>query len=230
MLGKIYSLLGFVGVAMLLGGGAFGGYLYFTGALSGDRVGRIAAILKGEEAAPAASQPAATQAAAVEPEPTMAERPADEIKRQRREDRIRRALLERSKRDVIAQRELLETAIHELVTRGDAFDAEKQRWEEARKLADKEERDEGFEQYMTYFAKLPAKQAKDELIRTWKKQKADALRIMTAVKPTEGRKILELMTTPEEAEVRHELLEQIRNQAVDSFAPKSGKTSGDASN
>lgn len=229
MLGKVYSLLGFLGVALLLGGGALAGYLYFTGALSADRIAQISAILQGKEVG-AASQPAATQSAASKPEALSGERPVDEIKRQRREDRIQRALLEQSKADVVAQRELLESAMHDLIVRGDRFDTDKKRWDDARKIADKKERDEGFDQYMEFFRKLPAAQQKEELVATWKKDKAGGLRIMNMLKPTEGKKVLELMKTPDEAEIRHDLLEQIRNQAVESFAPKSGTTSGDARN
>lgn len=229
MFGKVYSLLGFLGVALLLGGGGLMGYLFFTGALSSERIGRVMAILRGEPLAPA-SQPAATQPAASQPELLSGERPADRIKRQRREDRIERALLEQSKADVAAQRELLESALHDLIVRGDRFDGEKKRWESAQKIADKKERDEGFDQYMAFFKKLPAVQQKEELVATWKKDHADGLRIMNTLTPTEGKRILELMKTPEEAGIRHDLLEQIRNQAVESFAPKSGKTSGDASN
>lgn len=216
MLKRLYSLFGMLSIAVVLAGGGLAGYLFGTGKLNAERIEAIAAVLRGE-AGTAASQPV-SQAADSQPasQPGVkSARSADELRQQRRDDRLRRAISERSTRDIAAQKELLGQAMQELVAREESFESSKKAWkEEQAKLRDVN-RDEGFEQELKYVAKLAPKTAKDHLIKTWNKQRADAVRLIVALPQSAGQRILDQFKTPEEMLILHELLEQVRNSGAD---------------
>jgi hypothetical protein len=220
---KIYSLLAFVSLIAVLAGGGLAGYLGLTGKLGGDRLERIAAVLRGEPEAPAsqpAVEPAASQPAS-QPAHKSA-RSAEELRQQRRDEQFRRAVLERAGRDVAAQKDLLAQAMQELISREESFEAGRKAWKEEQARLRDTNRDEGFEQELKFVAKLAPKAARDHLIKTWNKQKADAVRLISALPPSAGQRILDQLKTPEELAILHELLEQIRNSGAEAPAASSG--------
>ena len=89
--------------------------------------------------------------------------------------------------------------------------------------------DEGFKRELEYVGKLSPKQAKEHITRTWKKHPIDAVRLFMKLNTSKGKAVLEQFRTPEEIEIMHELLEQIRFQDMKKDALASGKTTGDAS-
>jgi hypothetical protein len=228
LLRRIYGILAFVSLAALLAAGGLAGYLLGTGKLSAVRAERIAAVLRGElDTLPAASSQPASQPASA---PVVQRaRSADEIRQQRREDRMQRAVLERSRRDVAAQRDLLNQTLQDVIARADRLDRERKQWLSDRERLSSVSRDEGFEREVKIVSKLSPAIAKDHLLTTWNKEKADAVRLFTALNESAGKRILEQMKSPEERRIMSELLEQVRNQG-ESFAPRSGTTPGDAAN
>jgi len=206
---KLYALVAFFSLALVLALGGLSGYLLGTGKLSGERMDAIAAILRGEtrEAAPvAASQPASSQAVAGRA-PT-----ADELRLQRRQEHLRRAVLEGATRDLAAQRDLLDRATAELMSREEQFDRSKEEWAREQVRMQEAGRDEGFERELKYVSSLAPRQAKDHLVKTWTKRNADGVRMLAALDPSKGKRILEQLKTPQELQVLHELLEQLRTQ------------------
>lgn len=228
MLRKMYGILAFASLAAVLAGGGLVGYLFGTGKLNATRTERIASVLRGElDTLPSAASQPATQPASA-PSAQRA-RSADEIRQQRREDRMQRAVLERARRDVASQRDLLDQSMQDVIARADRLDRERKQWTADRQRLSNSSRDEGFEREVKYVAKLSPQVAKDHVLRTWSKQKADAVRLFTALSESAGKRILEQMKSPEERRIMSELLEQLRNQGVEPLAPRSGTTSGDAS-
>lgn len=228
MLRRIYGILAFASLAAVMAAGGLGAYLFGAGKLNATRTERIAAVLRGElDTLPAAaSQPSSQPTSA----PTSQRaRSADEIRQQRREDRMQRAVLERSRRDVAAQRDLLNQSMQDVIERADRLERERKQWTADRERLSNASRDEGFEREVKYVSRLSPQVAKDHVLRTWSKEKADAVRLFTALSESAGKRILEQMKTPEERRIMSELLEQLRNQGAEPLAPRSGTTTGDAS-
>ncbi len=226
MIRKLYGILAFVSLAAVLAGSGLAAYLFGAGKLNGTRVDRIAGVLRGEfDALPAASRPASQPTSAPA---TQRSRSVEELRQQRRDDRVQRALLERTRRDVAAQRDLLDQTVQDVIARSDKLDQDRKAWKSERERLSNTARDEGFEREVKYLAKLKPALAKEHLVKTWNKQKADALRLFSALNESAGKKILEEMKSVEERQIMSELLEQLRNQGADPLAPRSGTTPGDA--
>ena len=131
---------------------------------------------------PPSSQPSSQPASQPTSEPTQkTTRSADELRQQRRDEQIRRAVLERTNRDLAAQKDLLSQAMQELLTREETFESQRKTWKEEQLRLRDSARDEGFEQELKFVAKLSPKQGKDHLVKTWKKQRADAVRLVSAL-------------------------------------------------
>lgn len=226
---KIYDVLAVLSVSTVLALVGVVGVMYGQGRLDSENVSKIADILRGQDAA-ATSQPAASQPAeaGAEPKETGAAGPTsrstDELREQRKAERLRRAALERATEDLLAQKRLIDQALQELITREEALEAEKSAWTEQQKKLREEVQDEGFERELQFVSKLAPKQAKEHVLRIWKKSPADAVRLFNALKVSTGQQILAQFKSAEELDILHELLEQIRRQDVDRAPPRSGTT------
>lgn len=227
-MGKLYEALSVLSIGTVLSVGAFGALLYFDGSLTGERVNMIGKVLRGEMDDAPANQLAGTDTPAAESQPASAPSgsSAEELRRRRREDLLLRASLERARRDLMAQKLLLDQALQALIEKQERFSTEKAAWTEQMKKLQDTARDSGFELELTYVSKLPPKQAKEHLLMTWRKSRADALRLLNALKPSVGQQILEQLKSPEEVKVLHELLEQLGSQEINTLAPESGTTGG----
>lgn len=221
---KLYGLLSILSIATVLATGSFCAYLVFEGKLNGERVEKIAAVLRGELDMAAASQPTSAPASQPMEEETHVRRSAEELKAHKREERLQRAILDRAAADTKAQRDLLNQALQELVQREEKLQSEKTAWDDQRKKMTEQAQDAGFEKELALVSKLPAKQAKEHLLLTWQQQKADAVRLLNALKPSTAQAILKELKTPEEAAVLHELLEQLRLSNSKDADVGSGKT------
>lgn len=142
---------------------------------------------------------------------------------------MQRAVLERSRRDVAAQRDLLNQSLQDVIARADQLERERKQWLSDRERLSNASREEGFEREVKIVSRLSPQVAKEHLLTTWHKQKADAVRLFTALSESAGKRILEQMKSPEERRIMSELLEHVRNQG-EPFAPRSGTTPGDAVN
>lgn len=221
---KIYNLLAMCSIATLLATGGFAGFLFGTGRLNAGRIEKLAALLRGELDTPlgaAASQPTSTSAPAA---PQRHGASADETRRQMVQEQLHRATLERAASDIAARQGLLNQAMQSLIKTQEDFEKSKAAWlAQQRKLSDAA-RDEGFKRELQYVEKLNPKLAKEHVLRTWKEQKADAVRLFAALAPAKGQRILEQFTSPDEINIMHELLEQLRLSGADQFTDGSGKT------
>jgi hypothetical protein len=77
-----------------------------------------------------------------------------------------------------------------------------------------------------YVAGLAPAQAKEHVLRLWKKQPADAVRLFMQLDVGRGKRILAQFKTPEELETMSQLLEQLRLQEPPEQAEGSGTTTG----
>ncbi|MEP0846848.1 MAG: hypothetical protein HRF50_08515 [Phycisphaerae bacterium] len=226
---KLYDVLAVLSVSTVLALVGVVGVMYGQGRLDSENVNKIAEILRGEDAA-ATSQPTASQPAEAANEPKVpvaagpTSRSTDELREQRSAERLRRAALERATEDLLAQKRLIDQALQELITREEALESEKSAWIEQQKKLREEIQDEGFERELQFVAKLAPKQAKEHVLRIWKKCPADAVRLFNALKVSTGQQILAQFKSAEELDILHELLEQIRRQEVERAAPRSGTT------
>ncbi len=224
---KLYNLLAIFAISSLLASTGVLGYLVGAGKLSPLRAELIARVLRGELDAPPppASQPAASQPA--EEEPRRA-RTADEVREMRRMEHLESLRLERARRDLAAQKELLDQALAHLVSEQEGLVKQRDEFEARRKRLAEADKDVGFQRELQYIAGLQPKQAKEHLLRSWAKQPADAVRLMMKLDVSKGKRILEQFKTPQEIETMHELLEQVRRQDSESDLAKSGTARGEA--
>lgn len=242
MLRRLYHVAGLFSMAVVLAGGGVAGYLWFAGRLDASRLKQLAAILSAAPAdaaaAPAAdaaaaqaadgvAAPAATEAgdgAGHDDEPGA--RTEEAIRAARVREQLRRAVLERASQDVAARQALLDQALAHLVDLQERFEREKTEWLKQKESLGTAARDEGFRRELEYVSKLPARQAKEHVVRAWASDPADVVRLFMAMPPATGKRILAELKTPQELGIMHELLEQIRLADVDRFAAESRTTPG----
>lgn len=212
MLGKLYNTAAVLSIAHLVALIGLLGLLYSSGKLTPERVEQIAGVLRGEFDEP-------EEAAPVEEAPD-AEGPARsqsdvEIRRLRNEDRLIRAMGERAYRDRIAQQELLDRTLQHLITAQEQFTEQQKRSE--RELEERRGKviDEGFEKERTLVSKLSPELGKKHVLLKWQESPADTLRLMNALPESVTTEILELMTSPDEFRIMHELLERLSKETVD---------------
>jgi hypothetical protein len=225
--GKLYHTVAVVSIAITLAGGALIGLLYGTGKLTPDRVDSIAEILRGEseEAGQAEEDTTASEQTASDEEDKA--RSEEEIRQQQRESQLHRALIERARQDVIAQRELLDRSLQHLITEQESFEDQQAAAKAALERRKGEVADEGFQKELRIVSKLSPKLAKEHLVRKWKESPADAVRLLSAMSESTSKRILGQMKTPEELQIMHELLERLSEDKVVSVKRTSGRTAGD---
>lgn len=224
MLTKLYHTLAVVSLAVVLAGGGLAAYLYFSGRVNAADFAQIAQILRGQaRASPPPAEPA--------PPPPPPETPADlPPPVSRGEAPLRRAELERARRDVQAERELLSRSLEDLIARSAQFERQKAEWLAQQQKLRSEAREAGFARELEYLARLAPKQAKEHLVLTWKKDPSGAVRLINAVPTAVGLRILDQMRSQDEIVILHELLEQLRTLQADSSREAQDAKRGVAAN
>lgn len=226
MLGKLYHVIAVVSIAIVLAGGGLLAVLYGTGRLTAERLETIAHLLRAGADAQTATAPGTpeSQPAAAGGAARLAS--AEELRAQQRDSQLRRALTERARRDLAAQRELLDRALQDLIVREERFAAEVQAQKSELEQRSGKVRDEGFEKELKIVQKLPAKLAKEHVIRKWKQSPADAVRLLNALPESASKRIFGQMTAGEELQIMHELLERLASEKVDRLTDGPGTTAG----
>lgn len=224
MLQKLYGALAIFAIATMLASSGLGGYLVLTGKLNADRVDLMAKVLRGEfDSQPADESDTDTIDEQPIPEKTVADDPKA-LSQQRRDDQVRRALVERAKREMEAQHELVQHTMKELVTRTEQLDAARDKFEEQKRRFTGEAQDEGFRVLVEQVAGMRADQGKNFIMNQWSKDPARTVAVIKALKNRDKKQIFEKMKTPEEERVLFELLEQLADPRLDSIVPPSRTT------
>ncbi len=216
MFKKIFNAVAALSLAIVLAGGGLAGYMYGTGRLDAERIDTIAAALRGEfdagqeqveETPPAEETPA---------EPTA--RSADEVANLRRQEHLESLRLERAARDVAAQRQLLDQALQHVVHEQELLTDDRQRFAAARSRTFDVAEDLGFQKELEIVTTLPPKQAKEHILRVWKSQPADAVRLLVEMDASRTRRIFEQFKSEDELVIQTELLERIRTRGMEGNA------------
>ncbi|MCH7870512.1 MAG: hypothetical protein IID33_02315 [Planctomycetes bacterium] len=227
MFSKLYGLVAIISVALLLAGSGFVGYLLYADKLTVERLELVASVLRGElddaledeEAQPAGDEQT--------PGGRHAARSASEIDDARRHQQMQSAVLDRSADDAAARQTLLDQTLAHLVGLQEQFQTEKAEWVKQKETLAADARDRGFRKELDYVKSLSSKQAKEHIVRTWRKNKADVVRIFMAIPTRQGKTIMAQLKTPSEMDLLHELLEQLRLQDVEGLAAESRRSRGD---
>ncbi len=224
---RLFNLASIVSLSTLLALAGVTGALVAQGRLSGDKLEQIATILRGEEIeSPEHAAPASAPAPMPAEESHSFADDATGAHPPRHAELMKRASLERARQDLLAQQRLVDHALAELVSRQETFDQSRQTWKSEQQKLSEDMKDEGFERELQYVSKLSAKQGKEHVLRMWRKNPADAVRLFNALKVSTGQQILAQFKSADELDILHELLEQIREQDVDRYLPGSRTTSG----
>lgn len=209
MIGKFANAVGILATATLLASGGFVGFLFGTGRLNHARLETVVAVLRGElddrrSTVKGDKEPVATQPAA--------DRTADDVQALRQRERLESLRIERGLADLEAQRRLLDQAMQSVVLEQERLAKEKATVTAQKKDKTDTALDEGFKKELEYVSGLSPRQAKEHIIRVWRKQQADAVRLFMELDVGRGKRIFDQFKTPEELEILTELLEQMRSQ------------------
>jgi hypothetical protein len=229
VLSKAFNAVSSLALATVLALATFVGYLVGTHRLTGPRLESIAGVLRGEldtlpKAAAAPESSAPTSAPAEMPRVCTEEM----LKSQRKRQRLEMLATERAARDLDAQRRLLEQVLQHVMQEQERLAREKLEFAKQREKVQQVARDEGFQKELELVADLAPRQAKEHVLRLWRKQPADAVRLLTAMDEGQARKILEQFKSADELQIQTDLLEQIRLQGTEGHANASGTSSGAA--
>jgi hypothetical protein len=220
---RLYHLLALLAIPVLLAGSGAVGYLAYAGRLNAATLDAVAGALRG--AAPrdarAAGPISTTQPAGEDYADGSAGASAEALRVARRTERLGRAVAERAAADLAARQALLDQSLQSLLSLQEDFARKQTEAAEAQMRQSGAGHDEGFAREVEYVAKLSPKLAKEHVLRTFQSSQADAVRLLMALQPAQGQRILEQFKTPDEIEVMHNLLEQIRTQEAPSI-PASG--------
>lgn len=232
MLGKVYNLLAAVALATLLAAGGFVGVLFGTGRLDGDKVELLAQALRGEltgsvAATQPATQPADDGSGVASESRGVTE---EEVRRLRKREHLERLETERAARDLEAQRRLLDQVLAHAVQEQERLTAQRQALELAaqQKVQAAEVQDAGFAKELSLVSNMQPRQAKEHLLRVWRKQPADAVRLLKELDEGRVKRIMDQFKTAEEMQIQSELLEQVRLQTTTGPATASRMTTGAA--
>lgn len=225
MLTRLYNLLAMIAIATMLASGGFVGFLFGSGRLSGAKLQTVAAALRGELVRPPEQTGAADAQATSQP----TSQPAGDARENRGRDFLAAQVLERAKRDVEARQRLLDQTLQNLLTERERLTEQQTVVSEGNKKRAAADVDSGSKREVEFVAGLAPAQAKEHILRLWKKQPAEAVRLFMQLDVGKGKRILAQMKTPEELEMMSQLLEQLRLQDSPENATASGTTAGDAS-
>lgn len=227
MMAKLYGMLAIFSIATMLALGGLGTFLYGSGKINAGRLDTIAAVLRGE-LDESEQEPPEEAAVAEENQRDESGRAqsAEEVRAARHQSHLRMQMLERARRDMAAQRRLLDQSLQYLIEKEERVTQQHSDFTEQQKQLTEEVQDIGFERELEYVAGMPPKQAKEHIIYTWNKRRADAVRLFMRLEVSKGKRILKEFKTPEESRIRSQLLEQLRTQEPEESANESGKTDG----
>lgn len=226
MLGKLYNLVAVVAVATLLGGGGFLCYLYGSGKLTAQRVDLLAAVLRGDLDEQAEGLVASGEISSEPQAEEVRARSAEEVRALRQREHLERLEVERALADLEAQRRLLSHAMHEVVVEQERLEDEQAAFTDRRQQIISAAKDEGFQKELAYIETLSPRQAKEHIVRVWRRDKADAVRLLIELDVARGRRIFEQFKTKEELDIQTDLLERIRLQGLEGYATTSGTIDG----
>jgi hypothetical protein len=232
VLGKLYNIFASLALATLLATGAFVGLLFGSGRLSPARAQLIAQVLRGELDNPTATtQPAAGPTDAAETgQATTRAATEDEVRKLRKREHLERLETERAARDLEAQRALLDQVLQHTLQEEEQLAAQRKALDVAaqNKKQSNAALEVGFKKELELVSGLQPRQAKEHILRVWRKQPADAVRLLQEMDESRVKRVLEQFKTPEELQIQSELLEQIRVQGSEGQASGSRKTAGAA--
>jgi hypothetical protein len=231
LIAKLFNTVATLALATLLAGGGFVGYLFSTGHLSRARIETMARVLRGELDEPAPTAEAAPSVAAATPTAAAPRAGSeDEVRDIRRREHLERLETERAASDLEARRHLLDQVLQHVVQEQERLTAERKTTETVtqRKKTQETALEAGFQKELGLVSDLQPRQAKEHILRVWKKQPADAVRLLKEMDEGRVKRVFEQFKTPEELQIQSDLLEQIRLQGMEGPANVSGKTKGAA--
>jgi hypothetical protein len=231
VIAKLLNIVSALALATLLAAGGFVGYLFGTGHLNAGRIELVARVLRGQlDQVPHDEPVPAASAAATQPAPQRLAPSPEEMQAQRQRERLTSLELERAASDLDARRRLLDQALQHVIQEQERLAEDKKRSEVAaeQKKTTEAGLDEGFKKEVELVSSLQPRQAKEHVLRVWKKQPADAVRLLEQMDESRVKRILEQLKTTEELQIQTDLLEQIRLHGIEAHANASGMTNGAA--
>jgi hypothetical protein len=209
---KLFNMLGLASLATLIAVGGFIGYLVVAGRLGGLQFAQIGGILRGEIVAvgpgspaattqPVSTQPAATQPATLQPGVQTRSR-----------QYVESLMLDRARRDMQAQKSLLDQALGQVVREQESLEQSRSQFDQTKTASKRAALDAGFQRERELFINMPPEQAKNHVVNSWPDRKADMVRLFMSIDTTTARKILSKFETDSEKKVASELLTEIRLQ------------------
>lgn len=217
---SIWTIASFFAIVHLLALLLFIGWLWRSDRLDMDRVQQLRDLL-----APTISEQTEMEESRQQSEVTNAELTrlpsAEQIVRlttlQEQEQKSAQRMKDES--DMLARQ--FELLAKQTEAEREAFEIDRQRWEDATRAERERKTDEQFAQTVQQYESLPAKQSKDMLLELiGKGQQQQAVAYLDAMKPRAANKILKEFKSPTEIVLATELLEELRTFGLGTVDPK----------
>lgn len=207
---RLYHMLALLALVHMFALAGLVGFLVATGRVDGQKVERVARVLRGEwpEPASASTQPAEAQ--------TAPEASHEEIARTRARKEYYELLAERHKRE-LEDRQSLDRQIHlETIRLLESIEAKEKAFKEQQARVLKETQQLGFERQLEVLSRIDAERAKDLLRKDTKE--ADVVQLLMRMDENRVSKIVNACETEEERLWIGRILNQIgtyKNQSAD---------------
>ncbi|HNQ22326.1 MAG TPA: hypothetical protein PKK06_04460 [Phycisphaerae bacterium] len=207
---RAYDMVALLAVLHLLALGALSTYLIGSGTLTGERVQRIAAVLRGEEPAPVET-PATEAKPAPPPPPPVGQSAEDAALAAQQDEEITRREAERIKAELDQRLATVNRVLLQVTKKREAWEQEvadaNRRAQELNQTGD----NEGFRKELEYFETLSPKVAVQHLLA--KSNVDEAARILLALDAGKGKKIIEAAKRGNDLERMKMILQRLREVA-----------------
>lgn len=196
------ALLAILHMLVLIG---FAVFLFGSGRLDAEKIGRIAAVMRGEDMvdsdAPVTSRPAAI--------PVVARASSEKIAELQASDAVQRSIGERLIREAADRKALVDAAMLKVTLEKESLAKQRESFSDARKLARQEDEQAGLSSEMGILSGLSEKNARDLLM---KKQMPDAVAVLMRMKKRAAAGIIEACKTEQEKAWAVQVMQEIANQ------------------
>ena len=189
----IIALLAVLNMVVLVG---VLGYAWGTGALTGEKIEKLAAVLSADpEAEVEAEAEAEAEAAVAAALPTQLVAATEQVQRDAEMEEILLRRMDREHRELQNLKSTVEAARFKVIRDREALETQATQFAQMRKAWEEQQNQGGFTRSLAYLSSIQPKLARDLLKQ---KKDADVARILSQMKERKGRAIIEQCKTPED--------------------------------
>lgn len=206
---QIYNILALLALLHLLVLVSLGGYMAATGGLSKEKVEKIVGVIRGEDEEVGEDPNAGVSTSQPVVMPVLAKASAQKIAEAEAANEMQRLVGDRMLREAVDRKALVDAVMLKVTRQMEELAKLRKEFEEARKLTQKADQEEGQKFEMEILAGLSEKKARDLLI---KRPPPDAARMLMGIKRRSAIGIIEACKTEAEKGWAVQMMQEISGQ------------------